>query len=62
MDCMQFEDIEVVEGVNLTVSIPQAVWIACNKRVDVMAPGKGVVSIPQAVWIACNFRHHSHQS
>ena len=37
-----------------TVSIPQAVWIACNKLVYKENPPMEVVSIPQAVWIACN--------
>ena len=35
------------------VSIPQAVWIACNsERIGVV--DEQLVSIPQAVWIACN--------
>ena len=38
----------------MVVSIPQAVWIACNEFYikEVSVPTK--VSIPQAVWIACN--------
>ena len=39
---------------NYDVSIPQAVWIACNGG-HVLKGEKGThVSIPQAVWIACN--------
>ena len=36
------------------VSIPQAVWIACNNRLCGCQIRKCGVSIPQAVWIACN--------
>ena len=36
------------------VSIPQAVWIACNKKMRNCGRWPAVVSIPQAVWIACN--------
>ena len=36
------------------VSIPQAVWIACNMKAYVIMENIGAVSIPQAVWIACN--------
>ena len=42
------------------VSIPQAVWIACNRYVEGQAEGIRAVSIPQAVWIACN-NDHDHQ-
>ena len=38
----------------ITVSIPQAVWIACNSGVNDFAKKRSGVSIPQAVWIACN--------
>ena len=37
-----------------SVSIPQAVWIACNKTSLTRQPSRGCVSIPQAAWIACN--------
>ena len=37
------------------VSIPQAVWIACNDERQSNALAFQV-SIPQAVWIACNWR------
>ena len=37
-----------------TVSIPQAVWIACNVQSLVDEGAEMRVSIPQAVWIACN--------
>ena len=36
------------------VSIPQAVWIACNSRSSIIPIRPMAVSIPQAVWIACN--------
>ena len=36
------------------VSIPQAVWIACNGKGVRNDTGQVIVSIPQAVWIACN--------
>ena len=36
------------------VSIPQAVWIACNFSLLLDMAGCLMVSIPQAVWIACN--------
>ena len=39
---------------NASVSIPQAVWIACNHEISPFKGGKVYVSIPQAVWIACN--------
>ena len=39
-----------------TVSIPQAVWIACNLDEWYPLLPTERVSIPQAVWIACNFR------
>ena len=38
------------------VSIPQAVWIACNKSAFEGVFRPLAVSIPQAVWIACNYR------
>ena len=37
------------------VSIPQAVWIACNDELFNEFKGDLDVSIPQAVWIACNY-------
>ena len=37
-----------------SVSIPQAVWIACNPSHPSPLPSHPCVSIPQAVWIACN--------
>ena len=36
------------------VSIPQAVWIACNFLFLKGSDQMNTVSIPQAVWIACN--------
>ena len=39
---------------SLSVSIPQAVWIACNVHMVGVAPERRTVSIPQAVLIACN--------
>ena len=36
------------------VSIPQAVWIACNSTREAAEQAIAEVSIPQAVWIACN--------
>ena len=36
------------------VSIPQAVWIACNIALSRRWHATPWVSIPQAVWIACN--------
>ena len=36
------------------VSIPQAVWIACNNQIVNIGGILFSVSIPQAVWIACN--------
>ena len=36
------------------VSIPQAVWIACNISPKMNKIRGRAVSIPQAVWIACN--------
>ena len=39
---------------NGRVSIPQAVWIACNEVPFFPFGISVVVSIPQAVWIACN--------
>ena len=52
MDCMQCKN-DNERSESEAVSIPQAVWIACNKSSEqyVSAPQ---VSIPQAVWIACN--------
>ena len=38
-----------------SVSIPQAVWIACNEKIVHAANRGDFVSIPQAVWIACNY-------
>ena len=38
----------------IRVSIPQAVWIACNHKVIADSIKFSKVSIPQAVWIACN--------
>ena len=53
MDCMQFL-CYLGAGSYRVVSIPQAVWIACNAdEPNVHLHGCGV-SIPQAVWIACN--------
>ena len=39
-----------------SVSIPQAVWTACNAQQYGGFPQGGYVSIPQAVWTACNFK------
>ena len=39
---------------NAFVSIPQAVWIACNFSKESPPRRLTSVSIPQAVWIACN--------
>ena len=53
MDCMQYLQMQCSDR-RYTVSIPQAVWIACNwVRFTSQAQLVGV-SIPQAVWIACN--------
>ena len=41
-------------SVQRSVSIPQAVWIACNEESPEAKHRKALVSIPQAVWIACN--------
>ena len=41
------------------VSIPQAVWIACNFRKCRRKFLLELVSIPQAVWIACNLNNHA---
>ena len=38
----------------MVVSIPQAVWIACNRANVMLSVSGQAVSIPQAVWIACN--------
>ena len=52
MDCMQFTLTQTARQ-RFRVSIPQAVWIACNKtRIHLCLSSR--VSIPQAVWIACN--------
>ena len=53
MDCMQLR--RALPGVTkIPVSIPQAVWIACNLIPATRAMEANSVSIPQAVWIACN--------
>ena len=54
MDCMQFEDYLFSQMLLTGVSIPQAVWIACNETIDKERRSVWFVSIPQAVWIACN--------
>ena len=53
MDCMQFRD-QFMGREPHDVSIPQAVWIACNAAEGVFRRTQERVSIPQAVWIACN--------
>ena len=53
MDCMQW-CVKLRRGSWLAVSIPQAVWIACNITGIICSWRKQKVSIPQAVWIACN--------
>ena len=53
MDCMQLTN-HNEKGDTLIVSIPQAVWIACNSMLGRIAADAEGVSIPQAVWIACN--------
>ena len=55
MDCMQFVFVSKEVRREL-VSIPQAVWIACNcfLRSERARHRQRCVSIPQAVWIACN--------
>ena len=53
MDCMQCR-IKAAWEMTLLVSIPQAVWIACNFRKGNNHDKVNSVSIPQAVWIACN--------
>ena len=45
-----------VNDLDLMVSIPQAVWIACNLVALGRCAPRRSVSIPQAVWIACNHR------
>ena len=52
MNCMQLyaQDYRIWR---VKVSIPQAVWIACNEKEHLWSV-RPVVSIPQAVWIACN--------
>ena len=53
MDCMQYCGRD--SSVPATgVSIPQAVWIACNWKFITELFRNTSVSIPQAVWIACN--------
>ena len=54
MDCMQYRSWTVGTSCPLGVSIPQAVWIACNWRRLSVRRRLIKVSIPQAVWIACN--------
>ena len=56
MDCMQSKMGNRPNFV-LYVSIPQAVWIACNWDRYYGWTSDWVVSIPQAVWIACNRNH-----
>ena len=46
---------------NASVSIPQAVWIACDEADQGENSMWSRVSIPQAVWIACNFEPRQHQ-
>ena len=54
MDCMQFGSGDNIQDARLIVSIPQAVWIACNRSISMRRLSLCRVSIPQAVWIACN--------
>ena len=54
MDCMQSRKYVFLPNHWFGVSIPQAVWIACNKASFKNPPSRFFVSIPQAVWIACN--------
>ena len=53
MDCMQFLCVRNDAGW-ASVSLPQAVWIACNVGAEGNLSWETIVSIPQAVWIACN--------
>ena len=54
MDCMQCEGFVQHARHGDSVSIPQAVWIACNMGTLRVSRKIFRVSIPQAVWIACN--------
>ena len=54
MDCMQFGRSTHFRCPR-HVSIPQAVWIACNNAGEGGYVPSTEVSIPQAVWIACNY-------
>ena len=58
MDCMQYRP-KGRKGRLFSVSIPQAVWIACNVFVLCRCVRPDIVSIPQAVWIACNTRRQT---
>ena len=58
MDCMQ-STVGVSRSYQIFVSIPQAVWIACNEAFSRLTIFQIHVSIPQAVWIACNTVPHS---
>ena len=53
MDCMQCSAFHGALRAQ-DVSIPQAVWIACNTEALKSSRTDAWVSIPQAVWIACN--------
>ena len=53
MDCMQWKFLNLLAS-RTRVSIPQAVWIACNRSSRPHGRGGTLVSIPQAIWIACN--------
>ena len=53
MDCMQY-GLSHAFPIQIYVSIPQAVWIACNSSRSGCRSRRRRVSIPQAVWIACN--------
>ena len=55
MDCMQLATCHCPFQ-RASVSIPQAVWIACNVLFLRWKPQRILVSIPQAVWIACNWK------
>ena len=54
MDCMQYVNWVPCRCYYCFVSIPQAVWIACNVTCALACFEHDIVSIPQAVWIACN--------
>ena len=54
MDCMQRYGVIRLSELITIVSIPQAVWIACNLISASWMEKLTRVSIPQAVWIACN--------